>query len=78
MKKYYLLFTLLSTFLFSNAQSPTLDAVVITDTIVCYGDFATVTAHMSQTTPGTPVKLLNYRYVGVFLYSFGYLLINFR
>jgi hypothetical protein len=74
MKKYYLLFALLSTFLFSNAQGPTLDSVVTATPIVCYGADATVTAHMAQTIPGTPVKLLNYKYAGAIgssLFSFG-------
>ena len=39
---------------------------------MCYGDFATVTVYMTQTTPGTPVQLVNYRYATpTFLTSYG-------
>ncbi len=49
----------------------TLDSVVTTTPIMCYGDIDTVTVYMTQTTPGTPVKLLNYKYTGALLFAFG-------
>ena len=72
MKK-ILLFTsiLFFAFSFSTVKAQTLDSVVTTVPIVCYGDYASVTAYMSQTNPATPVKLLNYRYAGTLLFSYG-------
>ncbi len=64
MKK-ILLFTSILFFAFSlsTIKAQTLDSVVTTVPIVCYGDLATITAYMTQTTPGTPVKLMNFKYV---------------
>ena len=64
MKK-ILLFTSILFFAFSlsTIKAQTLDSVVTTVPIVCHGDLATITAYMTQTTPGTPVKLMNFKYV---------------
>ena len=70
MKK-ILLFTSLLVLIFSNLQAQTLDSVVTTAPIVCFGDFATVTAFMTQTSTANPVKLMNYRSAGVSYYSYG-------
>ena len=72
MKK-ILLFTSILFFAFSSStvKAQTLDSVITTTPIVCYGDFATVTAYITQTTPGTPVKLLNYRAAGSLYFSYG-------
>jgi len=73
MKK-IILFTSILFFAFSvsSLKAQTLDSVTTTTPILCYGDFATVTAYVSQTSPATPVKLMNYRYVSpTFLFSHG-------
>jgi len=63
MKK-IILFTSILFFAFSmnSVKAQTLDSVITTIPIECNGDLATVTAYMTQTTPGTPVKLMNYRF----------------
>jgi hypothetical protein len=72
MKKILLLTSILFfAFSLSTVKAQTLDSVVTTTPILCYGDFATVTAYMTQTIPGTPVKLLNYRFNGALLFSSG-------
>ena len=73
MKKFIIFLSILFTVFFShNSKSQTIDSVSTTVPILCYGDLATVNVYMSQTTPATPVKLLNYRFATpTFLVSYG-------
>ncbi len=57
MKKLILLgFALIMSFYSINLKAQSLDSVITTTPIVCYGDFATVTAYMTQTTTRNPVN----------------------
>ena len=72
MKK-ILLFTSILVLSLSIVKAQTIDSVITTAPIVCYGDFAVITAYMTQTTPSTtPVKLMNYRFASpTFLVAYG-------
>ena len=69
-----LLFTSILFFAFSLSilKAQTLDSVITTSPIVCYGDFASVTAYITQSNPVNPVKLMNYRFATpTFLVAYG-------
>ncbi len=63
MKK-IILFTsiLFFAFSFSNVKAQTIDSVVVTNPILCYGDFATANAYITQLSPANPIQYRNYRY----------------
>jgi len=63
MKK-IILFTsiLFFAFSFSNVKAQTIDSVLVTNPILCYGDFATANAYITQVSPANPIQYRNYRY----------------
>ena len=63
MKKFIIFISILFTVFFShNSKSQTIDSVSTTVPILCYGDLATVNVYITQTSPATPIKLMNYRF----------------
>ena len=73
MKKFIIFLSILFTVFFShNSKSQTIDSVSTTVPILCYGDLATVNVYITQTSPATPIKLMNYRFATpTFLVSYG-------
>ncbi len=73
MKKFIIFLSILFTVFFShNSKSQTIDSVSTTVPILCYGDLATVNVYITQTSPATPIKLMNYRFAtSTFLVSYG-------
>ncbi|MBT3622041.1 MAG: hypothetical protein HN535_04745, partial [Flavobacteriales bacterium] len=63
MKK-ILLFTSILFFAFSlsNVKAQTIDSVIVTNPILCYGDFANANAYVTQVSPANPIQYRNYRY----------------
>lgn len=59
MKKILLFTSILFFTLFAgNLKSQTIDSVSVTSPILCYGDFANVTVHITQSSPATPLNYI--------------------